>query len=63
MVLHIIGVLLAIVTAIVFILGVYSMALGGQDDRRHSSGMMLARVEVQAIALALLALAAYLIHL
>ena len=62
MVLHVIGVLLAIVTAIVFILGVWSMALGGDDDRRHSNGMMFARVEVQAVALGLMALAAYLIH-
>lgn len=63
MTLNAIGFVLAFVAAVVFVIGVYSMALGGQDDRRHSAKMMIARVEFQALALALLALAAYLISL
>jgi len=51
------------VTAIVFFLGIFSMTRGGEHDQHHSGRLMLARVEVQAVALALMALAAYLIHL
>lgn len=63
MALNAVGVLLAIATAAVFIWGVYSMARGGAYDRNHSGGLMLARVELQALALALLALAALLASL
>jgi Hypoxia induced protein conserved region len=63
MVLFAIGVVLAIATVIVFIFGMFSMTRGGQHDRQHSGSLMLARVEMQALALALMALAAYLIHL
>jgi|RifCSP16_2_1023846.scaffolds.fasta_scaffold397554_1 hypothetical protein len=63
MVLNAIGVLLAIATAGVFILGMFSMTRGGAHDRQHSGGLMLARVEMQALALALLALATYLFKL
>jgi uncharacterized membrane protein len=63
MVLNAIGILLAILTVAVLFLGVYSMVSGGPEDRHQSNRMMLARVEVQALALALFALAAYLIKL
>ncbi|HEX9663826.1 MAG TPA: HIG1 domain-containing protein [Candidatus Binatia bacterium] len=63
MVLNAIGIILAIATAMVFFLGIFSMTRGGEQDQHHSGKLMLARVEVQAVALALMALAAYLIHL
>lgn len=63
MVLNAVAILLAIATAFVFLRGVYSMARGGAYDRHHSGGLMLARVELQAAALAILALAAFLASL
>jgi Hypoxia induced protein conserved region len=63
MTLNAVGFVLAIVAAVVFIFGVYSMVLGGSEDRQHSARMMLTRVEFQAVAIALMALAAYLTSL
>jgi hypothetical protein len=60
MVLTVVGVLIALATVAVFILGMFSMTRGGAHDRHHSAGLMLARVEVQALAVALMALVAYL---
>lgn len=63
MTLNAVGFVLAFVAAVVFVIGVYSMVLGSPDDRRHSAKMMVARVEFQVLALALMALAAYLVSL
>ncbi len=39
--------------------GIWSMAHGGEFDRKHSTQLMFARVAMQAIAVALLLLAIY----
>ena len=39
--------------------GIWSMAHGGEFDRKHSTQLMFARVAMQAIAVALLLLAVY----
>jgi len=40
--------------------GIWSMAHGGEFDRKHSSQLMFARIGMQAITLVLLFLAIYL---
>ena len=40
--------------------GIWSMAHGGEFDREHSTQFMFARVGMQAVALVLLLIAAYL---
>lgn len=52
--------LLLIATVTVFFLGIRSMTRGGAYDRHRSGELMLARVELQALTLALVALAAWL---
>jgi uncharacterized membrane protein YozB (DUF420 family) len=47
-------------TAIILIIGVSSMAQGGDFDEKHSDQLMLARVGMQAITLLLLFVALYL---
>lgn len=54
---------MAIVTTVVFFQGLLSMARGGAYDRHRSGGYMLMRVEFQALALGLMALAIYLAQL
>lgn len=39
--------------------GIWSMAHGGEFDRKHSTQLMFARVAMQAIAVLLLLLAVY----
>jgi len=39
--------------------GIWSMAHGGEFDRKHSTQLMFARVAMQAVAVALLLLAVY----
>lgn len=53
-----VGMLLVLATVVVFFQGLRSMARGGAYDRHRSGDLMLARVEFQALALALLGLAA-----
>lgn len=45
------------VAAWFLILGIHSMAHGGESDRRHATGYMIGRVAAQGAALALLLLA------
>ncbi len=48
-----------ILTAIILIIGVASMAQGGEYDEKHSEQLMFARVGMQAITLLLLFVALY----
>jgi len=43
--------------------GIWSMAHGGEFDRKHSTQLMFARVGMQAVTLALLFLAIYLANI
>jgi Hypoxia induced protein conserved region len=63
MALDAVGIMMAMATVVVFIWGLFSMVRGGEYDRNHSGGLMLARVEFQALAIALLAVAAFLAQL
>ncbi|MCH8845835.1 MAG: twin transmembrane helix small protein [Proteobacteria bacterium] len=49
-----------ILTAVILVIGVGSMAQGGEFDERHSEQLMFARVGMQAITLSLLFVALYL---
>jgi len=49
-----------VITAGVLIIGVGSMALGGEFDEKHGTQLMFARVGMQAVTLILLLLALYL---
>ena len=49
-----------ILTAVILVIGVGSMAQGGEFDERHSEQLMFARVGMQAITLLLLFVALYL---
>ncbi len=49
-----------ILTVIILLVGVSSMAQGGEFDERHSDHLMFARVGMQAITLILLFVALYL---
>jgi hypothetical protein len=42
--------------------GIWSMAHGGDFDRRHSTQLMIARVGMQGVTLLLLIVAFYLAH-
>ncbi len=48
-----------ILTAIILVIGVGSMAQGGEFDEKHSDQLMFARVGMQAITLVLLFVALY----
>jgi hypothetical protein len=48
-----------IMTAVILIMGVSSMAQGGEYDEKHSEQLMFARVGMQAITLVLLFIALY----
>ena len=63
MALNIVAMLLGAATVVVFFQGLRSMARGGAYDKHRSGGLMLMRVEFQALALGLLALAALLASL
>jgi len=54
-------ILAAIATAIVLLMGVRSMAHGGEYDRQHSGGLMTARVALQGVAFVLMLIAIYLL--
>lgn len=54
-------ILAAIATAVVLVMGVRSMAHGGAYDRRHSGGLMGARIGLQALAFVLMLVAIYLL--
>ena len=49
-----------ILTAVILVIGVGSMAQGGEFDERHSEQLMFARAGMQAITLSLLFVALYL---
>jgi len=49
-----------ILTAVILVIGVGSMAQGGEFDEKHSEQLMFARVGMQAITLSLLFVALYL---
>lgn len=49
-----IGVMLAVL--VVLILGIAAMARGGEFNRKHANKLMVARVVLQGIAIALVAL-------
>ena len=49
-----------ILTAVILVIGVGSMAQGGEFDEMHSEQLMFARVGMQAITLLLLFVALYL---
>jgi hypothetical protein len=53
-------ILAVIATVVVLFMGIRSMAHGGASDRRHSGGLMSARVVFQAIAFVLIVLAIWL---
>ena len=53
-------VLALLATILVMIMGVYSMGHGKNLDKKLGSGLMFARVGIQAIVILLLALAVYL---
>ena len=48
-----------IMTAVILLMGVSSMAQGGEYDEKHSEQLMFARVGMQAITLVLLFVALY----
>jgi hypothetical protein len=48
-----------IMTAVILVMGVSSMAQGGEYDEKHSEQLMFARVGMQAITLVLLFVALY----
>jgi hypothetical protein len=48
-----------IMTAVILLMGVSSMAQGGEYDEKHSEQLMFARVGMQAITLVLLFIALY----
>ena len=49
-----------ILTIVILVIGVASMAQGGEFDEKHSEQLMFARVGMQAITLVLLFVALYL---
>ena len=59
-ILTIVIVLALLITIGVLATGLWSMAHGGEFDRKHSDQFMLARVGAQGVTLLLLVLAAYL---
>lgn len=63
MALNVVGMLLVVATVVVFVQGMRSMVRGGAYDKHRSGGLMLMRVEFQALALGLLALAALLANI
>ena len=54
-------ILAAIATAVALVMGVRSMAHGGEYDRRHSGEWMSVRVALQAVAFVLMLIAIYLL--
>ncbi len=48
-----------VLTAVILVMGVGSMAQGGEYDEKHSEQLMFARVGMQAITLLLLFVALY----
>lgn len=56
-------ILLAMVsTAVVLVMGIGSMARGGEYDEKHETQLMFARVGIQGATFLLLLLALYLAH-
>ncbi|MGD8350613.1 MAG: twin transmembrane helix small protein [Gammaproteobacteria bacterium] len=56
-------IMIALLTTIGLIgTGIWSMAHGGDFDRRHSTQLMIARVGMQGVTLLLLIVAFYLAH-
>jgi len=49
-----------LLTVVVLVTGIWSMAHGGEFDKRHSVHLMFARIGMQTVTLALLFLAMYL---
>lgn len=49
-----------LITVVVIGTGIWSMAHGGEFDRKHSTELMVARVGMQGITVVLLLLAVYL---
>ena len=59
-VLSVVIIIALLLTIVVLVTGLWSMAHGGEFDRRHSTQLMFARIGMQAITLALLFVAMYL---
>jgi len=59
-ILSVLIVLALLLTIVVLGTGIWSMAHGGEFDRKHSTELMFARVGMQAITLLLLFFAIYL---
>lgn len=60
MLLNAVIVLAMIITIAVLVTGIWSMAHGGEFDRKHSDQLMMARVGAQGITLLLLFVAMFL---
>ena len=54
-------ILAAIATAVALVMGIRSMAHGGEYDREHSGELMNARVALQAVAFVLMLVGIYLL--
>lgn len=52
--------LAALLTATALAAGIFSMAMGGEFDQKHSDQFMMARVSSQAVALAVMLVAFFL---
>jgi len=59
-ILSVVIVVALLLTIAVLGIGIWSMAHGGEFDRKHSSQLMFARVGMQAVTLVFLFLAIYL---
>ena len=59
-ILSIVIVIAMLLTIIVLGAGIWSMAHGGEFDKKHSSQLMFARIGMQAVTLILLFVAIYL---
>ena len=59
-ILSIVIVIAMLLTIIVLGAGIWSMAHGGEFDKKHSSQLMFARIGMQAVTLMLLFVAIYL---
>ena len=59
-ILSVLIVLALLLTIVVLGTGIWSMAHGGEFDRKHSTELMFARVGMQAVTLLLLFFAVYL---
>ena len=59
-ILSIVIIVALLLTVVVLVTGIWSMAHGGEFDKKHSAHLMFARIGMQAVTLALLFVAMYL---